>query len=580
MNVMSHQHPENLSPGTVYFPEGPCFTAPQAVCEVHTLSEVADAMAWARTQHHAGRYVAGFIAYEAAPAFEPAFAAHPPVAGLPLVWLGAFDAPSAHPPLPVAAELPGDWQPGVSPEAYACALAEIRARIAAGETYQVNYTFPLRAAAPAAPWAVFGALYHEQPVPHACYLNTGRWQVLSWSPEEFFTLRQGVLHTRPMKGTRARGPHAAADHDAAARLARSEKDRAENVMITDMLRNDMGRVCATGSVRVQELFAVERYATVWQMTSSIVGECQAGVPEVLQALFPSGSVTGAPKVQTSRIIHQVEAGPRGVYCGALGWWSPDGDATFSVGIRTMTIDREAGTAVYPVGSGVTWDSAAASEYRECLDKAALVLAPQPDYALFETLRWEDGQFPLLEGHLARLSASAAYLGFPYERRAAIDALQEAVARVRGLHRVRLSLARTGTHQAEATPFDHGPRRVWRVAIAATRVRRDDRFLHHKTTHRAVYDAARAARPDVDDVLLVNEDGELTESTIANLGVQIRGRCYTPPQSSGLLPGVQRAAWIREGRLREVTLYPADLERAERIFLFNALRGEIEIRVVS
>jgi len=408
----------------------------------------------------------------------------------------------------------------------------------------------------------------------------GRWQVLSWSPELFFSLRAGVLRTRPMKGTRARGPHAVADRDAARRLAASEKDRAENVMITDMLRNDMGRVCAPGSVQVEELFAVEQYATVWQMCSSIVGDCRADVPEVLRALFPSGSVTGAPKVQTSRIICGAEPGPRGVYCGALGWWAPNGDAEFSVGIRTMTVDAELGTACYAVGSGVTWDSAVASEYRECLDKAALVLAPQPVFDLLETMRWNDGVFPLLEEHLARIAASAVHLGFVYARGAAITALTDAVAHVRGVQRVRLLLSRDGTCRATAEAFDPGPRRVWRVALATARVRRDDVFLHHKTTHRAIYEAARAARPDVDDVILVNEDGELTESTVANLGVQIRGRCYTPPRSSGLLPGTLRGQWLREGRIMEATLYPQDLERAERIFLFNALRGEIEARVVS
>lgn len=548
--------------------------------EAFTLGEVLSAMAWAHCEHAKGRYIAGFIAYEAGAAFEPAFAAHEPVPGLPLIWLAAYDASSLPPELPEIAPPAQDWTPGIDAERYTATVAEIRERIAVGETYQVNYTFPLHAAAPENPWATFGALYHAQPVPHACYIDTGRWQVLSWSPELFFSLRQGTLHTRPMKGTRPRGPHADADRDAAMRLFTSDKDRAENVMITDMLRNDMGRVCTPGSVRVQELFGVEQYATVWQMCSSIVGACNVDMPEVLRALFPSGSVTGAPKVQTSRLIRAFEPDPRGVYCGALGWWAPDGDATFSVGIRTMTVDAMCSTACYSVGSGITWDSAANSEFRECLDKAALVLAPRPDFDLFETMRWEDGAFPLLEAHLKRMRASAQFLGFGFSRMATIGALQDAVARVRGLHRVRLVLSRDGACHAEALPFEPGPRRVWRVALAAARVFRDDVFLHHKTTHRAIYDAARAARPDVDDVILLNEDGELTESTIANLGVQLRGRCYTPPRSSGLLPGTLRAQWLREGRLTEATLYPEDLERAERIFLFNALRGEIEVRVVS
>lgn len=580
MNEMNT--PPDASPpsaGSICFPTGPSFASPRETRQAMLQAEVWPALEWARDQVAAGRCVAGYIAYEAAPAFEPAFLAHPPIAGLPLLWLAAYDAPQALECSPSTMALPPlSWQPGISVETYYAAFAEIRCRIAAGETYQVNYTFPLTSHGAVDGWNLFQSLYQAQPVPHAAYLDLGRWQIASLSPELFFhRTPDGRLFTRPMKGTCPRGLYAEADHRARATLAASEKDRAENVMITDMLRNDMARVSATGSVAVDSLFEVERYATVWQMTSSIASRTTAEVPEILRALFPCGSVTGAPKIQSSKIIHALEPRPRGVYCGAIGYWLTSGEAKFNVAIRTLLIDRDAQTLRYDVGSGITWDAAAAPEYQECLDKARVVLSPRPDFALLETFRYAEGVFWLLEEHLARLQDSAAYFDYPFSRGAVMDAMHAGIQGKAAILRVRLTLDRTGHCHVETAALP-APQ-SWRIALASTPVARDDVFLYHKTTHRAVYDAARAARPDVDDVLLFNEDGELTESTMANLCIVRNGEALTPPRSSGLLAGTLRAHMLAEGRLKEAVLRADDLKTAERVFLINAVRGEIPAELV-
>ncbi len=579
MNAMSSDFLERPPAESIFFPSKGLFTQPHAVRIARSFAEVRPALEWARVEVGAGRWVAGMLAYEAGPAFEAAFAAQD-AGAVPLVWLGSY---AECVPVPDwrggGAVGPMAWTAGVTEAAYAAAFAEIRAKIAAGETYQVNYTFPLMAAAPEDPWALFCALYAAQPVPHACYLDMGTQQVLSLSPELLFSVAGGVLRTRPMKGTRPRGLYLEQDVRIAEALHESEKDRAENVMITDMLRNDMGRVSVAGSVAVERLFAVERYATVWQMTSTIVSQTAAELPEILGALFPSGSVTGAPKIQTSKIIRGLEPHARGAYCGALGWWGPGGEAEFNVAIRTMTVDAAAGRAVYHVGSGITWDAAAGAEYAECLDKAAVVLRPaRPAFALFETLRLEAGGYWLLEEHLARMGASARYFDLNFDVAHARAALA-AFAAASGDARVRMTLGEDGEVALEgfALPPKGG---TWRVALARKAVSRGDVFLYHKTTHRAVYDAARAGREDVDDVLLFNEDGEVTESTVANVAVVMGGRCVTPARDCGLLAGTLRARLLAEGRMEEGVVRVEDLALAERVFLFNSLRGEIEVEIVT
>ncbi len=368
---------------------------PQAILVAERLSDVEPLLAEVEAQSRAGRWAAGFLSYEAGPAFDPALAAFEPQ-GLPLAWWGIFKKPrelslAIRPPrcAPVL-----DWRPAVSRRRYRRTIERIHAQIAAGDTYQVNYTFPLEACFDGDPADLFANLCAAQRARHCAFVDAGRFAVCSASPELFFALDGERIVSRPMKGTARRGRYPAEDTDRAARLAASEKERAENVMIVDMMRNDLGRIAAPGSVEVEELFTVETYPTVHQLTSTVSARTRASYGEILRALFPSASITGAPKVSTSRIIRRLESGPRGVYTGSIGYFAPGRRARLNVAIRTATVDSlppEAGklhgaaTASYGVGGGIVWDSNSEAEYQECRAKALVLGQPAPDLALLETL---------------------------------------------------------------------------------------------------------------------------------------------------------------------------------------------------
>lgn len=523
-----------------------------------------------------GLYAVGFISYEAAPAFDPALR----VQGgspTPLAWFGLFEELAILRELPAVSAPPafdlGPWQPALSAEVHAAAIAQIKEHIAAGDTYQVNFTFPLVASFVGDPWALFLRLAEAQRAAYAAYVDTGRFAVCSASPELFFRLEKGLLTARPMKGTARRGRTLAEDEAQAAALRASEKNRAENVMIVDMVRNDLGRVAAWGSVQVPRLFDVERYPTLWQMTSTVTARVQASRLEVLRSLFPCASITGAPKVRTVEIIRQLEPAPRGVYTGAVGFMAPGGFAQFNVAIRTAVVDRLAGRAVYGVGSGIVWDSDASGEYAECLLKAQVLTAPPPTFDLLETLRWtpQEGYF-LLERHLRRLADSALYFGVPLDLAEVRRALAAAVQGALGPQRVRLLVDRRGCPRVETAPLPLVSAEPVRLGLAPQPVDPNDAFLYHKTTRRDVYDAARRSRPDGDDVLLWNPRGEVTESTVANVAVRLEGRLFTPPVTCGLLPGTLRAELLACGRLTERVITLEDLQRCQGVYLFNSVRG--------
>ncbi|MBN2308782.1 MAG: aminodeoxychorismate synthase component I [Candidatus Hydrogenedentes bacterium] len=521
-----------------------------------------------------GLYAAGYIAYEAAPAFNRDLAVHH-VKGAPALWFGLYKDLLATPrsPTPDRPFTVGPWRPLIGRDEYMGCIAHIRELIAAGDTYQVNYTFPMTASFDGDAFGWFRRLCEAQRTDVAAYVDTGRFKIVSASPELFFRLEDGLLETRPMKGTRRRGRWPEEDRRAAAALAASEKERAENVMIVDLLRNDMGRVSTTGSVSVARLFELERYDTVWQMTSTIRSRTEGTVPEVLGALFPSGSVTGAPKIRTMQIIRDVEPFPRGVYCGAVGWWGPGRRACFNVAIRTATVDSEQGTAQYHVGGGITWSSTAESEYDECLAKAEVVKHERPEFRLLESVLF-DGEFFLLDAHLNRLGESAAYFGFAVDLCAIRRALTgQSDAFGTGPVKVRLLVARDGVFCIE--PERAAPAMPVRAGFAASPVDDRDVFLYHKTTHRGVYDRAQQSRPDCDDVLLWNKRGEVTESATANVAVRLDGQWLTPPVECGLLPGTMRAHLLERGVLREAILTKGDVARAEAVHLINSVRKRAE-----
>ena len=533
-----------------------------------------------------GRWVVGYVAYDAAPGLDPALVVRRGETRMPLAWFGVFGDAAALPAgdlLEPAA--PAAWRADTTREAYADAVRRIRDGIARGDFYQVNHTLRLRArlAGGDAPLALYARLRRAQPDAYAAYLAPGRWRIVSASPELFFRRRGAVLETRPMKGTMPRGRWSAEDREAAVRLTTSEKERAENVMIVDLLRNDLGRVAEPGTVEVPALCVPERHPTLWQMTSTVRATARRGtrLSELFAALFPCGSVTGAPKVAAMRAIAALETSPRGAYCGAIGVLSPGGDATFSVAIRTAVVDADTGDAEYGAGGGVTWDSTPGAEYDEALAKARVLSAERPEFGLIETLRLEDGALVRRDRHLARLAESADYFGFADPAPASAQALDgAAVSQPRGRHRVRLVASRTGEAAATTTPMPPSSGEDRKVVLASTRVSRDDVFLFHKTTVRAAYDAARATGGDAFDVMMRNGEEELTELTIGNLVVELDGRRWTPPRDCGLLGGIFRAELLARGEIGERVLRAEDLARATRAWLINSLREWVPIAVTA
>jgi para-aminobenzoate synthetase/4-amino-4-deoxychorismate lyase len=572
------------SPGLVVVQDGRRwrrYLRPVATLAAHESGEVAEIVRSVEAAVEArGLHAAGFLAYEAAAAYGLDVRAPRPD-GPPLAWFGLYEQVEemAGPPAPPP-DRPslGPWQAALDASAHAAALGRIQERIAAGDTYQVNFTFPLRAPFLGDPWPTFAGLVRAQRASHAAYLDLGQHVIASLSPELFFRREGRRLLARPMKGTSRRGPTPGEDDALAARLRGSEKDRAENLMIVDMLRNDLGRVAELGSVRVASLFDVERYPTLLQMTSTVEAQSRVPFADLLAALFPCASVTGAPKVRTMRLIADLEPGPRGIYTGAIGTLDPGGNACFSVAIRTLVIDRDRGEAEYGVGSGIVADSVAADEYAECLLKAR-VLEEKP-FRLLETLRWtpEEGYF-LLEAHLERLLASARHLGGYAAEAALRDALARFAQTLARPSRVRLLVDLDGLATLEAAPLPEPLGRPLRLGLAAGPIDTDSPWLYHKTTRREVYDAAQSARPDCDEVLLWNARGEATEGTRSNLVVELPDGRVTPPVASGLLPGTLRAELLASGDLRERVVRLEDLP-GRRLWLINSVRGFDEARLVE
>jgi para-aminobenzoate synthetase/4-amino-4-deoxychorismate lyase len=569
---------------------------PVGVIEARAEEEVEAALDRVEDAARRGRWAAGFVAYEAAPGLDPALSVRgrerdDPFAALPLLWFALFEDREDVPPFePVDDGLATDgvaWRASIDRVRYDASVAAIRERIAAGDTYQVNYTFRLRADVDGDERDLYRDLCLAQRGGYAAYLSAGRFRVLSASPELFFRIDGDRITTRPMKGTAPRGRWAEEDREHAARLASSPKDRAENAMVVDLLRSDLGRISLPGTVRARPLFETERYETVWQLTSTVRSTLRPGVSlsDAFRALFPSGSVTGAPKVSTMGLIAELEDSARGPYCGAIGYLSPPGSAepraNFNVAIRTVVFDGQTRLAEYGVGGGITYDSSAAGEFDEAVAKARVLTARRPRFELFETLRHEPASgFRHLQEHVARLEASAAYFGFVFVRPNVEAALEKAVAELGGAEgRVRLMLERDGTMRTDLSEPHPAAEGQVCVAIHPDPVDPSDVWLYHKTTLRSPYERRRHDRPDVDDVLLVNDRGEVTESTIANVAFKVGGEWFTPPLASGLLPGTYRAVLLREGRIRERPIPVVELASAGGLALVSSVRGWLPVVLV-
>lgn len=582
------------------------FRDPVRVFEARSTDEVAGALEAAGHAWEQGLWVAGLVAYEAAPGLDPALETRAP-AGLPLAWLAAFRGPA---PAGAADELlagAGDWETGPwratrPPAAYREAVAGLRASIRDGDFYQVNLTHRLRASFEGDGLGLHRDLHRAQGRGLHAYLRLGEHEIASASPELFLRREGDRLRTRPMKGTAARGRWPAEDRRRGRALARSEKDRAENLMILDMARNDLSRVCRAGTVESPELWTVERFPTVWQMSSAAEGRLDpgAGPADVFRALFPAASVTGAPKAAAMARIAAEESAPRGVYCGAVGLMVPrdsdraagggpgavpgtlpPGSWTLSVAIRTAWIDRSAGRVEYGTGGGITWESDPDAERREARVKASVLEAPDREFRLLETLRLEDGRLARRERHLERMAASADYFGFAPPREAAGRALEEVVARrPTGRWRVRLTAGPDGACEAEAVPFPDPPSGPAPVGLAREPVDAADPMLFHKTTRRTPYRERRGRRPDCFDVVLLNREGRATELTRGNLVAAFGDRRVTPPREDGLLAGTFRAALLETGRVEVGPLPAARLAEADRLWMVNSLRGWTEVELAD
>jgi para-aminobenzoate synthetase/4-amino-4-deoxychorismate lyase len=466
----------------------------------------------------------------------------------------------------------GGLQPAIAEGAYNATVARIKSLIFAGDCYQVNFTFPLEFEWFGSPLALYARLRERQPVRYGGFVGDARQGLVSLSPELFIERQGERLVTRPMKGT---APRSVPQEQ----LLASAKDRAENLMIVDLLRNDLGRVADNGSVVVERLFDIEDYPTVWQMVSEISARVgKRGFGDILHALFPCGSITGAPKVRAMQIVGELEGAERGAYTGALGWLAPNGDFRLNVAIRTLELGPD-GRGKLGVGSGVVADSDAAAEWAECQLKAGFLRDCDPGMLLIETLRREDGVYPRLAGHLARLRRSAAWLGFVCDEQAVKASLAEQPER--GVWRVRMTLAKDGRVEVTSFALGEEPAGLRHARLATKAIDSAYPLRRHKTTDRAVYDAALAmlaGDPELFDMVFLNERGEVAEGARSTVFVERDGILLTPPLTSGALPGVLRAELLAAGRAREAVLLPEDLSAG--FWLGNALRGLMPVSLRS
>lgn len=581
--ILLDDHRENASPAFLY-------RDPFSVVEARQPGEIVSALERLRAAQQGGLHAAGFLSYETGHGLEqklaPLCTSAPP--GVPpLLWFGLFKDVERLPSEEVGGLLPDPASAWASPAipliergAHEAAVARVKAHIEAGDIYQANLTFPAEVRTAGSPLALYAAIRERARSGHGGIVFTGDHWLLSFSPELFFTLKDGRLTTRPMKGTARRHADPAADARAVDALRADPKQRAENLMIVDLIRNDVSRVSRPGTVKVPALFEIETYPTIHQMTSTVTALLEPGLDaiDVLRAMFPCGSITGAPKIRAMQVIADVEPAPRHAYTGSIGRLAPGGEASFNVAIRTLSMRAGDRRAIMGLGSGIVADSRAGDEWRECLAKGAFVTDGARQFDLIETMRFDphDG-IGELDLHLARMKRSAEQFGFPFDRHRARNDLQAATFRLRAPRMVRMVLSRGGAMAIEGRPMPPEPAGQVEVTVAPLPVSPEDFRLVHKTSDRAFYDEARLAAGAF-EILFADLEGFLTEGSFTNLFVERNGRLLTPPLSRGLLPGVLRERLIEEGRTEETDLRIEDL--GEGFYIGNAVRGLIRARLAG
>ncbi|RUO97335.1 aminodeoxychorismate synthase component I [Hyphomicrobium sp.] len=570
------------------------FEKPTQIIRADAPEEVGAALSALQAGVSGGLHAAGFFSYELGYLLEPKLA-HllPPNRKVPLLWFGLYTAPRQLSGAevqgwltdeaignPTLGELARSWDR----DAYVQRFEQVQKNIRSGDIYQLNLTFKAKFNLEGSPLALYRDLRLKQRVAYAALVDTGDATILSASPELFINQHDRLIETRPMKGTAPRAGTPEGEAEVRTALSKDVKNRAENLMIVDLMRNDLGRIADLGSVNVTDLFTVETFKTLHQMTSGVQAHLKdgVGIVDILKAIFPPGSITGAPKIRAMELIRELETEPRGVYCGAIGRYSPDGSAQFNVAIRTAIIDRK-GSGEMGIGSGVVADSDGAKEYAECLLKMKFLTDPVRRFELIETMLYVPGEGLWLKGyHLARLAASAAYFGFAYDAVKVRDALDAAIATAPHERlRVRLLLDEDGMVTATATPqAETAADAVMRYVVSDTRLNSNDLFLYHKTTRRELYDREWKHYADTlgaDEVIYLNEDGELAEGSRTSIFIERDGQLLTPRLSAGLLPGTLRAALIDEGRALEARLTIDDVNAAKTIYLGNSVRGLVRAK---
>lgn len=572
------------------------FQSPQKIITTQNINEVRQALENVEALvNDKNWHAVGFVSYEAASAFDSALKTFESK-NFPLVWFGLYDEPQTSEVFTDFRSLNLNWQPNTKKEDYNNAIQKIKDYIADGKTYQVNYTMRLVSDREIDSVSLFFHLAQTQNK-YAALIETDDFAICSASPELFFDLDGDVITSKPMKGTIKRGRTTAEDLINSDWLRASEKNRAENVMIVDMIRNDLGKIAQRGSVHVPKLFAIEKYSTLFQMTSTVQAKTNASVAKIFSALFPCASITGAPKISTMKIINELETSPRKIYTGSIGYIFPNRQARFNVAIRTALIDKKNKTAEYGVGGGIVWDSEEKDEYEEALLKAkVLTNPPQPEFSLFETMLWtkDEGYF-LLDKHIARLKDSAEYFDFIFSEekiisyiesisknlfaedgeKSKMDNAPSAVLGGRENTRVKIILDKNGNITSEVKDFDL-KEKVFKVFLANQPVDSNDIFLFHKTTHREVYEKSMQKR--FDDVLLFNEKDELTEFTIGNLVVESNEDFFTPPITCGLLAGTFREYLLETKKIKEKIIYKHELSSFSKVFLINSVRKWVEVKI--
>jgi len=553
------------------------FTQPIKELKTRDLAEVADLLAQVESYQEQGYYVVGYVSYEAAPAFEEKLAVHKaPLLGEYLLYFTVHDRVETS-PIPLTYEevdLPARWQEETSAENYEEAIAQIHHHLRQGDTYQVNYTVQLKQDLSANPFVIYNRMVVEQEAGYNAYVEHDEMAVISMSPELFFEQNDRELTTRPMKGTTQRGVTDQEDLAQASWLEQDPKNRSENMMIVDLLRNDMNRISEVGSEHVERLCQVEQYSTVWQMTSTIKSQLRPDVDlvAIFRSLFPCGSITGAPKIATMEIIKDLELQPRGVYCGTIGLLLPNGRRIFNVAIRTIQLHK--GQAIYGVGGGITWDSTWESEYREVHQKAAVLYRKQARFKLISTGRVSQKSLLFEDQHLERLTKASRYFAYPLDPKKLRQKIEEEcqVCDVNQDYRLRIGLSKSGEIELSRQILAPLSPSFCKAKLCLQEADLNQSFTYFKTTHRPHLSLGEQ------EIIYHNVVGELLETSIGNLVLKINGKLYTPPISLGILPGIYRQHLLERGQVEEKVLTLADLNQAEAIYGCNAVRGLYELEV--